>query len=1827
MDEEVLQDLYSKAQSKGYSNSFEDLVVLIQPDKEVQDEMFSYVQEQGYQKNIEDFQQLICVKKKDSDLPVQEEVTESITEVETPDTSLVSSEEVTEVKEPKKTFDPNVFREMTPEEKMVARIPEETQEKLTVVEEKLGRTPLTNVIGDLVRAWDQGQSQPVEESAKLYLSGKDVSTEEIQDYINQVKESQELGMSDEMLEFNKIYEEEGSGVYGFLKGLYNNPSVVDQVLVSSISSMFNPTVAGAALAGGVGGSLIPFIGTGIGAVGAATATLETALTFNELLQQELGDKDFTEENIREILNDSEKLNKIRTRAAGRGATIGVIDALTGKVAGKVAGKIFKKTADKTLGVGTGLGVEFVGGGTGEVAGRVVADQPMDVAEIGFEAVGGTATAPITLGKTLLAEKPKVSLPKNLLPQVQPDGSYTINGQQFTKEAMVDIITNMTEEDIGKSNAKFLIKNDPETNELLQTKLNNYAIQEQETGDILDAEPAEIVQEVEEEVRKPAVETEEEITEEEYSDFVETGTVTEERIDFIADKIKNNQNLNEKEQAIFTDKTTEVNDRLKQVKEEKDSSFQTVEEDIVVYKGTGGKRDAVGNLKTRHPGAEGSFFSAEKDIAETYKGEGEVIENVIPAGATIEEVQVDTKGLTPEQFNKAEEDAINASEADIVKLTTIENRGKGTMKEVQYIVKSKPSKERVDIIVDEIITKVKTRQFGPDTNPEVILESIKGYLEGSKFYEKATDIERENSVRQINEKLGIKIPKPPSVSKILGKPSRKKIIVDEMASLKDQIRLEARAGKEAVKTYKDISKSIINQVKELSKKGSITSNQSSVIIKKVLSTNMMNTEMVNRLTDYIDEVYTKAELAEKINQSKQKLKRAKKNLKNKVGASPDLQPVLVDLFAIDPSLIPLDKFDSYFNIIERFGEGKKVLSLPDAGEVMDVASDIINSIDEEVSTEIKETLPSELNQEIEADFDGYLNNIISNKSDLDNSYNQRGKDLGRYLNNLTKEDLIGLVKEKKDGTKDYSNLENLKLIKENISNGYVPKFAMDLKINVESNRSSKKIDNIVSKVKNTSVLSGFSRVYGMVKGLVTGKNKMTEALRSSPTFYIDDVMGNYNDKTLWENTLGKLSKSYSAFKTDLAKNVESKAEAAEALLYKTKVPTIQRETNAVQKSKYKIMTYRLQREFESNQGRKGVAPANDFIDSTIEFSVDGQISLEKIENSFTSNEKKALNLLDEINKSIEDKAIFTASVLRGEKINPINNYVHHSVAIKEKPTDVANKTEKMVKPSTKAGTLRERTPGSKPINFDPISSTVSGATETLLDYYMTEDVRTVNASISKAKKNIFDNKESSKISEQSINALDNLVDEVLTKTFSDSFVEYGGATAIVKKLQRLGYQAALSSIPRAGAELGSNLMYAMTVNPQGFITGVKDYGSFVMGNEGINAMENLGSAETMKLYDTKNMTGKMADSNLLYTGKPKASKSVTTTVEKAKYLSQFTGVKQVGKLATGIAENLISFPDKSISRPLWFGNFATRFKKITGIKLTDNDFQEIADGNSKYLTDEYKSAVEESTNFADEQTIKMATSTNPFNVIPKNISKPNESVLMQLYKTGNSYMARFSQYEYAAAKNAIVSMFRSGKITKGQATAALIGITTRMASYVVLYSILMSSFDSLFGIEDDEKEDVESLMKRQFIGAPLSLMTGRGLGNIPKIPINYALEMMNEEYLEDLRKGEKYDPYKHSIVFSQISKEDLQKKPIEELFLYSLSGPLSPLAKTVSRTSKAGTRAITSKTPETRQKYKDELQNRLIIEGLGNLGYVPFYKDIRRMIVKDMFKKPKKTVMF
>jgi hypothetical protein len=100
MDEEVVIDLFNRAQSKGYTKSIEDFKLLLETDEDVIVDNFNYVKSKGYAKPIEDFK--VLVKKKDETTglvsPQEEVVTTSATEeVETPGVSDVSvSEEVVE---------------------------------------------------------------------------------------------------------------------------------------------------------------------------------------------------------------------------------------------------------------------------------------------------------------------------------------------------------------------------------------------------------------------------------------------------------------------------------------------------------------------------------------------------------------------------------------------------------------------------------------------------------------------------------------------------------------------------------------------------------------------------------------------------------------------------------------------------------------------------------------------------------------------------------------------------------------------------------------------------------------------------------------------------------------------------------------------------------------------------------------------------------------------------------------------------------------------------------------------------------------------------------------------------------------------------------------------------------------------------------------------------------------------------------------------------------------------------------------------------------------------------------------------------------------------------------------------------------------------------------------------------------------------------------------------------------------------------------------------------------------------------------------------------
>ena len=91
MDEQVLQDLYARAQSLGYKKGIEDFRTLIQTDTSVQNDNFAYVQSKGYKKTKEDFFGLLGMNQSTSTIPLKKKESAQSTESLSDDGSLVQS--------------------------------------------------------------------------------------------------------------------------------------------------------------------------------------------------------------------------------------------------------------------------------------------------------------------------------------------------------------------------------------------------------------------------------------------------------------------------------------------------------------------------------------------------------------------------------------------------------------------------------------------------------------------------------------------------------------------------------------------------------------------------------------------------------------------------------------------------------------------------------------------------------------------------------------------------------------------------------------------------------------------------------------------------------------------------------------------------------------------------------------------------------------------------------------------------------------------------------------------------------------------------------------------------------------------------------------------------------------------------------------------------------------------------------------------------------------------------------------------------------------------------------------------------------------------------------------------------------------------------------------------------------------------------------------------------------------------------------------------------------------------------------------------------------
>ena len=1103
---------------------------------------------------------------------------------------------------------------------------------------------------------------------------------------------------------------------------------------------------------------------------------------------------------------------------------------------------------------------------------------------------------------------------------------------------------------------------------------------------------------------------------------------------------------------------------------------------------------------------------------------------------------------------------------------------------------------------------------------------------------------------------------------------KKITMREKDLLVKQIKDKAKGAKDVIKVQKELAKELADEIKELSAKGKITLTQAANIVSKFSKVNLLNETSVSNFVDYMSKVFADAEYDNKVNVAKNKLKAAKKNIVTKLGIADGLILDLQRLFSINPNLIPEQYLDRYLELVDMFSARQQVLTLEEKSVVTKDVQDILDEINNEQSLSYEladrfESSESKVYKDGKLDYSASVNNMLKNEeisqveADLMKKYKSRIIEKEerakmteeeieaekQILTNEIKKSTINIddlpTRNEKDLAKRFSrlikgdainqltntDLKNVLKLIDNINNGYLPHYTQLMVEKMNSTNKAKPLGNSVDKSK----LPTFSYLYSKAKSLLTKKDAVLEMIRRNPLFYIDQVLGDFKTKDVYNSVLEMAAEGEANFTSEF-KKVKEKLTKAQNEVAKS----FSLNPNKTLKSSFKMMTYAIQLEYESNLGNKEVNPASEYLKATIkhikdgksqfqdkdaqvlqdiydEFvGADGNIDNEKLYNSFNKAEKNAIKTVREVNESLTEKAEYTSAIIRGQKINPLTNYIHLNVLHDSQPTDISsgpafiNDYNNSMRPSTKAKSLIERTGKVSPLNFDIFSSAERGAKFVLMDYNLTEPIRTARKTINKTVSDLEKNGKMSDKNRKVINAINQAVEEAIDNLLLNSYTSTSVVDDAVNYISKQGYRGVLAGTGRFMAEFLSNVGFIIISDPNTFTEGLK-HTKLLMSPEAPQVMQNVNSKETNRIFPSDMLSGRLIDTSVLNqsTG-VRGAKSKNSALNKLEQIWNLTGKKYKNAVEL-TADALISTPDKAVMRPIWFGSFANQFEKITGKKV---DFKKIAENDSDYM-EQNREAIDKAKNIADERSVITGASSNAFSGILKGTSKANHGATVKGFNNFNNFMTRFLIYEYVTARTGIYAAMGNGSLSRRQGAALLGAVTTRMTVYSLLVKALGGGLIGLLDDEEEKKKSIEKQLGQALASTFTSMLLGRDFGNATKTLMNYGVEAVNEKYLDFLRDGE-YDPYKDQIQYQNFGNDE-KKKGISD-FILKMGGSFGPALNTAD--------LIVRKYSEPEKKKEDAIERsekeknvRIPLEVLGNLGFIPLYKDIRKSVLKDIYK--------
>ncbi len=203
------------------------------------------------------------------------------------------------------------------------------------------------------------------------------------------------------------------------------------------------------------------------------------------------------------------------------------------------------------------------------------------------------------------------------------------------------------------------------------------------------------------------------------------------------------------------------------------------------------------------------------------------------------------------------------------------------------------------------------------------EAIKGgisFMQKTIAYEQADDTTREQMLRDINKKFGVKEKKAPTVKKVLGVQSPTKVSVNEFEELNKRLKMIESAeikgkkiGEKKGKQESDEAKnSVLDIVRSMEINGKISPRQFKAI-ENALKSNLRNPKIKQRVIDKIGRIIGKANYVEQVSTGKKLNTAIKKASKSKT-LPPNIANMAKQFAKISPGMV--SDIEEYIDVANK-----------------------------------------------------------------------------------------------------------------------------------------------------------------------------------------------------------------------------------------------------------------------------------------------------------------------------------------------------------------------------------------------------------------------------------------------------------------------------------------------------------------------------------------------------------------------------------------------------------------------------------------------------------------------------------------------------------------------------------------------------------------------------------------------------------------------------------------------------------------------------------------------------------------------------------------------